>query len=180
MYRRAAYPIANMLADIPFSATRIFVYNVVIYFMTHLNRSAGGFWTYHLIVYLTFLVMQTFFRAFRLIFHDFDTAFRISVIFFLHILQYVGVWVPLAAMKRWLFWIVSCFVGVNGDVLVAYASPSQYYINPLASGCSLSLEAQLMNMAHSGMKILIKPGKLDIHWKTGREVERNKKESRDL
>jgi len=134
MYRRAAYPIANMLADIPFSATRVFIYNVIIYFMTHLHRSAGGFWTYHLIVYLTFLVMQAFFRAFGLIFHDFDTAFRISVVFFLHILQYAGVWVPLAAMKRWLFWIVSYFARIGSILLEAHAFPSQYYINPLAYG----------------------------------------------
>lgn len=134
MYRRAAYPIANMLADLPFSATRVFVYNVVIYFMTHLHRSAGGFWTYHLVVYTTFLAMQAFFRAFGLIFHDFDTAFRISVIFFLHILQYAGVWVPLAAMKRWLFWIVSDSVSIDHHVLFAYVSPPQYYINPLAYG----------------------------------------------
>jgi len=107
MYRRAAYPIANMLADIPFSATRIFIYNTIIYSMTCLDRTGGGFWTYHLIVYLIFLVMQAFFRAFGLIFHDFDTAFRVSVIFFVHILQYAGVWVPFAAMKRWFFWIVS-------------------------------------------------------------------------
>ena len=126
--------IANMLADIPFSATRVFIYNVIIYFMTHLHRSAGGFWTYHLIVYLTFLVMQAFFRAFGLIFHDFDTAFRISVVFFLHILQYAGVWVPLAAMKRWLFWIVSYFARIGSIFLEAHAFPSQYYINPLAYG----------------------------------------------
>ena len=124
MYRRAAYPIANMLADIPFSATRVFFYNVIIYFMTRLDRTANGFWTYHSIVYLIFLVMQAFFRAFGLIFHDFDTAFRVSVIFFMHILQYAGVWVPLAAMKRWLFWIVSCFVGHDGDLHLAYAPPS--------------------------------------------------------
>jgi len=121
MYRRAAYPIANMLADIPFSATRIFIYNAIIYFMTGLNWSGGGFWTYHLIVYLIFLVMQAFFRAFGLIFHDFDTAFRISVVFFMHILQYAGVWVPFAAMKRWLFWIVSYFIGVDGKSHVAYS-----------------------------------------------------------
>jgi len=110
MYRRAAYPVANMLADIPFSATRIFIYNVVIYFMTRLDRSAGGFWTYHLTVYLIFLVMQAFFRAFGLIFRDFDTAFRVAVVLFVHVLLYVGLWVPVGAMKRWLFWIVSCFV----------------------------------------------------------------------
>jgi ATP-binding cassette subfamily G (WHITE) protein 2 (SNQ2) len=120
MYRRAAYPIANMLADLPFSATRVFIYNVVIYFMTRLDRSARGFWTYHLIVYLIFLVMQAFFRAFGLIFRDFDTAFRVSVIFAMHIFQYTGAWVPLAAMKRWLFWIVSYFADVDGNFHVAY------------------------------------------------------------
>ena len=150
MYRRAAYPIANMLADIPFSATRVFIYNVVIYFMTHLNRSAGGFWTYHLIVYLTFLVMQAFFRAFGLIFHDFDTAFRISVVFFLHILQYAGVWVPLGAMKRWLFWIVSHFVGIGSNVLAAYVYPSQYYINPLAYGTQIGGLPPLSGCAKHG------------------------------
>ena len=123
-----------MLADLPFSATRVFIYNVVIYFMTRLDRSAGGFWTYHLIVYLIFLAMQAFFRAFGLIFRDFDTAFRISVLFSMHIFQYSGIWVPLAAMKRWLFWIVSCFVALDDDSLVPYASLSQYYINPLAYG----------------------------------------------
>ena len=102
--------------------------------MTHLHRSAGGFWTYHLVVYMTFLAMQAFFRAFGLIFHDFDTAFRISVIFFLHILQYAGVWVPLAAMKRWLFWIVSNFISVDRSAIVTYTCPVQYYINPLAYG----------------------------------------------
>ena len=131
MYRRAAYPIANMLADIPFSATRVLLYNIVIYFMAHLDRSAGGFWTYHLMVYLTFLVMQAFFRAFGLIFHDFDTAFRISVIFFLHIMQYAGLWVPLAAMKRWLFWIVS-------TSLISIVGPSWLTLLPHSTTSILS------------------------------------------
>ena len=147
MYRRAAYPIANMLADIPFSATRVLIYNIVIYFMTHLDRSAGGFWTYHLIVYLTFLAMQAFFRAFGLIFHDFDTAFRISVIFFVNVLQYAGVWVPLAAMKRWLFWIVSDFVSTYNNVPVTQVFSSQYYINPLAYGLYNDGLLQLFRLA---------------------------------
>jgi len=146
MYRRAAYPIANMLADIPFSATRIFIYNIIIYFMTRLDRTGGGFWTYHLTVYLIFLVMQAFFRAFGLIFRDFDTAFRISVVFFMHILQYAGVWVPFAAMKRWLFWIVSYFVGVGGNSSVAYTFPPQYYINPLAYGTRGDGSLQICSM----------------------------------
>ena len=50
LYRPAAVAIANTLSDIPFSAIRIFVYNIIIYFMSNLSRSAGGFFTYHLFV----------------------------------------------------------------------------------------------------------------------------------
>ena len=112
MYRRAAFPVANLLSDLPFSAVRIFTYNLVVYFMIGLNRSAGGFWTFHLISYTTFLAMQGFFRTFGLCFQNFDTAFRMSVIFFPNIVQYSGYLIPENLMKRWLFWI--------------------YYINPFS------------------------------------------------
>ena len=49
-YRPAAIAIANTVADIPFSAVRILIYDIIIYFMTRLARSAGGFFTYHLFV----------------------------------------------------------------------------------------------------------------------------------
>ena len=91
MYRRAAFPIVNALADLQFSATQVFVYNAVTHFMTHLHRSAGVFWTYHLMVCSTSMAMQPFFRAFGLVFRVFGLAFGISAIFFLHILRYDGV-----------------------------------------------------------------------------------------
>lgn len=50
LYRPAAIAIANTLADMPFSALRIFIYNIIIYFMANLARSAGGFFTFHLFV----------------------------------------------------------------------------------------------------------------------------------
>jgi ABC-type multidrug transport system permease subunit len=112
MYRRAAYPIANLLSDVPFSAVRIFIYNVIIYFMTGLHRSAGAFWTFELVSYMTFLSMQGFFRTFGLCFQNFDTAFRVSVIFVPNLIQYSGYLISEPLMKRWLFWI--------------------YYINPLS------------------------------------------------
>ena len=50
LYRPAAIAIANTLADIPFSAVRILIYNIIIYFMSDLSRNAGGFFSYHLFV----------------------------------------------------------------------------------------------------------------------------------
>jgi ATP-binding cassette subfamily G (WHITE) protein 2 (SNQ2) len=58
MYSRTAFPIANSLSDLPFSAVRIFVCNIIVYFMTGLHRPAGVFWTFYLISYINYLSMQ--------------------------------------------------------------------------------------------------------------------------
>ncbi len=105
-YRPAAVQIANTLADIPFSAIRILIYDIIIYFMTNLARSAGGFFTFHLINYVAFLTMQGFFRTIGLFFSSYHTAFRVLVSIFPNLVLYAGYMVPIHQMKRWLFWIV--------------------------------------------------------------------------
>lgn len=80
LYRPSAYSLANMLADIPFSAARIFIFNIVVYFLTGLHRSAGAFWTFHLFVYTTFITLQGLFRTFGLICFSFESAFRLVAV----------------------------------------------------------------------------------------------------
>jgi ATP-binding cassette, subfamily G (WHITE), member 2, SNQ2 len=106
-YRPAAVQIANVLADMPFSATRILIYDIIVYYMTHLDRSAGRFFTFHLINYTTFLAMQGFFRTIGLFCSDFHTAFRVAVSIFPTLILYSGYMIPINQMKRWLFWVVS-------------------------------------------------------------------------
>ncbi|KDQ33995.1 hypothetical protein PLEOSDRAFT_1091717 [Pleurotus ostreatus PC15] len=92
MYRPAVVPIANLFSDIPFSALRIFIFDVIVYFMSGLNASGGAFWTFHLINYTAFLTMQGFFRTIGLFCTSFHTAFS-------------GYMISVDSMKRWLFWI---------------------------------------------------------------------------
>lgn len=123
-YRSAALVFANFFADIPFSAVRVLIFNVIVYFMPNLwvislnltsvlphvvlrARSAGGFFTFHLFVYVTFLAMQGFFRTFGLVCINFDSAFRLATFFLPNMIQYTGYMIPTFQMKRWLFWIVS-------------------------------------------------------------------------
>ena len=106
-YRPAAFQIANVLADLPFSATRILLYDIIIYFMTHLDRSPGRFFTFHLINYVAFLAMQGFFRTIGLFCSNFHTAYRVAVAIFPNLALYAGYMIPVNQMKRWLFWIVS-------------------------------------------------------------------------
>ncbi|KAF9011150.1 pleiotropic drug resistance ABC transporter [Cyathus striatus] len=114
MYRPSAIALANTLADLPFSATRVLLYNIIVYFMVGLHRSAGAFFTFHLFNYIAYLTMQGFFRTFGLICFNFDSAFRLAVFFIPNFIQYTGYMIPVDSMKRWLFWI--------------------YYINPISYG----------------------------------------------
>lgn len=81
MYRPAVVPVANFFSDVPFSAVRVFLFNIVVYFMCNLNRNGGAFWTFHLINYLAFLAMQGFFRTIGLLCTSFDSAFRLAALF---------------------------------------------------------------------------------------------------
>ncbi|KAF7797165.1 hypothetical protein EIP86_008357 [Pleurotus ostreatoroseus] len=125
-YRPAAVVIANTVADMPFSITRIFVYNTIIYFMAHLRRDAGAFFTFQLVTYVAYLAMQGFFRSFGLLCSNFDSAFRLATFFVPNMIQYIGYMIPVSQMKRWLFWI--------------------FYINPLGYAFSAIFENEFRDL----------------------------------
>ncbi|KAJ7150350.1 ABC-2 type transporter-domain-containing protein [Mycena filopes] len=126
MYRPSAIAVANTLADLPFSATRVLIFNIPVYFMSNLNRTAGGFWTFHLFNYVAYLTMQGFFRTFGLICTNFNVAFRLAVFFIPNFIEYTGYIIPVVKMKRWLFWI--------------------YYINPIAYAWQACMENEFMRI----------------------------------
>ncbi|KAJ7597296.1 ABC-2 type transporter-domain-containing protein [Mycena floridula] len=127
MYRPAAMALANLMADVPFSAIRILVFDIIVYFMTNLNRSAGGFFTFHIFNYIAYLAMQGFFRTFGLLCKNFDTAFRLAVFFVPQMILYSGYMIGVAQMKRWLFWI--------------------YYLNPVSYAWQGCMENEFMRIA---------------------------------
>ena len=104
-YRPGATALANTLADLPFSASRIFIFNVITYFMPHLSRTAGGFFTFHLFTYLAFLAMQGFFRTLGTFCTNFDSAFRLATVVVPNMITYGGYLIPVFSIKRWLFWL---------------------------------------------------------------------------
>ncbi|KAJ7135007.1 ABC-2 type transporter-domain-containing protein [Mycena crocata] len=126
MYRPSAIAVANTFADLPFSAARVLIFNIPVYFMTHLHRSGGGFWTFHLFNYVAYLTMQGFFRTFGLICTNFHTAFRLAVFFIPNFVEYTGYIIPVMKMKRWLFWI--------------------YYLNPIAYAWQACMENEFMRI----------------------------------
>ncbi|EJT99550.1 hypothetical protein DACRYDRAFT_81942 [Dacryopinax primogenitus] len=122
-YRSAALPVANTIADIPFSFARMTLFDIIVYFMAGLSRNAGGFFTFHLINYTGFLSMQGLFRTFGILCPDFNTAFRLGALFVPLTILYSGYLIPVFSMQRWLFWI--------------------YYLNPLNYGFQGLLENEM-------------------------------------
>ncbi|RDB26527.1 ABC transporter G family member 11 [Hypsizygus marmoreus] len=127
LYRPSAIALANTISDLPFSASRIVLFNIIVYFLSGLHLSAGGFWTFHLFNYIAYLGMQGFFRTFGLVCSNFDAAFRLAVFFIPNLVQYVGYFIPVDSMKRWLFWI--------------------YYINPIAYAWQGCMENEFMRIS---------------------------------
>lgn len=127
MYRPSAIAIANTLADVPFSAVRVLIFNIVVYFMSGLYRSPGAFFTFHLFNYIAYLIMQGFFRTFGLMCFNFDSAFRLAVFFIPNFIEYTGYILPVTHMKRWLFWI--------------------YYANPVAYAWQACVENEFMRIS---------------------------------
>ncbi|GFZ48255.1 hypothetical protein JCM24511_06003 [Saitozyma sp. JCM 24511] len=113
-YRPAAFAVAAVAADVPFNASNIFIFSIVLYFMGGLYSSAGAFFMFYLFVFTTFMVMAGFFRSLGVATKDYNVAARLASVLISLMVTYTGYMIPVFAMKRWLFWI--------------------FYLNPLSYG----------------------------------------------
>lgn len=61
-YHPVAEAAASMICDLPFKLINSFMFNIPIYFMTNLRRTAGAFFTYWFFTLVTVLTMSMAFR----------------------------------------------------------------------------------------------------------------------
>ncbi|KAI1141368.1 ABC-2 type transporter-domain-containing protein [Hypoxylon sp. FL0543] len=107
-HRPSALWIAQIFVDTAFSAVRILVFSIIVYFMTNLTRTAGAFFTFYLLIIVGNIAMTLYFRIIGCVSPDFDYAIKFAVVtvtlFVLtsgYLIQYQSqqVWL------RWIFWI---------------------------------------------------------------------------
>ncbi|KAI1387652.1 ABC-2 type transporter-domain-containing protein [Hypoxylon trugodes] len=107
-HRPSALWIAQIFVDTAFSATRILVFSIIIYFMTNLTRTPGAFFTFYLLILVGNIGMTLYVRIIACLCPDFDYAVKFAVVtvtlFILtsgYLIQYQSqqVWL------RWIFWI---------------------------------------------------------------------------
>jgi ABC-type multidrug transport system ATPase subunit len=79
-HRPSALWLAQIFVDQIFAATQVFVFAVIVYFMTNLARDAGAFFTFYLMLLSANTAMTLFFRILGCVSPDFDYAVKFATI----------------------------------------------------------------------------------------------------
>ena len=124
LYHPAAFCIAQIVADIPALIFQVTQFSLVLYFLSGLEREAGAFFCFWLVLFSMAMCMTAVFRAIGAAFSTFDNATKVSGFWFTAITVYAGFMIPKIQMHPWFVWI--------------------YWINPLSYG----FETLLSNEFH--------------------------------
>ncbi|EWY89807.1 hypothetical protein FOYG_07462 [Fusarium oxysporum NRRL 32931] len=123
-YRPSADAFANVLVDIPVKFVVAVFFNIILYFLSGLAKTASQFFIFFLFVFVTTIAMSMIFRTIAAATVSLPQAMAISGFLVLALVTYTGFVLPGPDMHPWFKWIS--------------------YINPLA----YAFEALLVNQAH--------------------------------
>jgi ATP-binding cassette subfamily G (WHITE) protein 2 (SNQ2) len=104
-HRPSALWIAQIGVDLLFSTVQIFVFSIIVYFMTGLVRDAGAFFTFVLMIVTGYLAMTLFFRTVGCLCPDFDVAIRLAATIITLFVLTSGYLIQYQSEQVWLRWI---------------------------------------------------------------------------
>ncbi|KAJ5198072.1 CDR ABC transporter [Penicillium cinerascens] len=97
--------IAGVLADIPVKFCLAVAFNVIIYFLSGLQREPGNFFLYFLITFIVTFVMSAVFRTLAAITKTVSQAMALAGVMILALVVYTGFVLPRPSMHPWFEWI---------------------------------------------------------------------------
>ncbi|KAF7560214.1 hypothetical protein G7046_g3922 [Stylonectria norvegica] len=151
-YRPAAFAIAQTVVDVPLVFIQILIFNILIYFMANLARTASQFFIACLILWLVTMVTYAFFRAISAWCGTLDTATRFTGVAIQILVVYTGYLIPPSSMHpwfgwlRWINWIqygFEClmaneFAGLDLECVAPYLVPQGPNADARYQGCTLA------------------------------------------
>ncbi|KAK5991913.1 ABC multidrug transporter atrF [Cladobotryum mycophilum] len=150
-YRPAAYAIAQTAVDVPLVFIQIIIFNVIIYFMANLARTASQFFITTLILWLVTMTTYTYFRALAALCPTIDDATRFTGISVQVLIVYTGYLIPPSSMHPWFSWlrwinwiqygfeclVANEFTGLDLDCVPPYLVPQVPGASPQYQSCAL-------------------------------------------
>ena len=104
-YRPAAYAIAQTLLDIPLLFIQVTMFNLIVYFMSGLQRTATRFLIANLFLYLLTMTVYAAFRAIGATAPSLDAATRLTGLGMQALVVYTDYIIPPKKMKVWFAWL---------------------------------------------------------------------------
>ncbi|KAL7914249.1 ABC-2 type transporter domain-containing protein [Trichoderma velutinum] len=104
-YHPATEAAAGIAADIPIKFVTASVFNIILYFMSGLRRTASQFFIYYLIGYVSIFVMSAIFRTMAAITRTVSQAMSLAGILVLALVIYTGFTITVPEMHPWFSWI---------------------------------------------------------------------------
>ncbi|KAH8879760.1 hypothetical protein GQ53DRAFT_738241 [Thozetella sp. PMI_491] len=104
-YHPSAESFSSILVDMPYKVLNSICYNLVIYFMTNLNRTPGAFFFFLLVSFLMVLAMSGIFRSIAALSRSLSQAMVPAAILILALVIFTGFAIPVDYMLGWCRWI---------------------------------------------------------------------------
>ena len=105
-YRPSAYAIAQTVVDMPLVLIQVTIFDVVVYFMSDLSRTASQFFISLLILWIITMTMYSFFRSLGALCKSLDTATRLTGVAIQALIVYTGYLIPPQKMHPWFKWLI--------------------------------------------------------------------------
>ncbi|KAH7126162.1 ABC-2 type transporter-domain-containing protein [Dactylonectria macrodidyma] len=151
-YRPAAFAIAQTVVDVPLVFIQVVLFNVIIYFMANLARTASQFFISTLILWLVTMVTYAFFRAISAWCGTLDSATRYTGVAIQILIVYTGYLIPPDSMHPWFAWLrwinwiqygFEClmaneFTGLTLECVAPYLIPQGPNTSRQYQGCALA------------------------------------------
>ena len=120
MLHPSADALGNTLLDFPIRAISIFVFDIIVYWLTGLSADAGKFFTYLGMTALVTYCMTSFFRMVAACTKSEPLATTFGGLAVLDVALYTGYMIPRGSMKPWWIWLSYCNpVAFGFEVLLA-------------------------------------------------------------
>lgn len=95
-----------MICDVPVKILTSAFFNITVYFMTNLRRSASAFFIFYLFSFVCLVTMSMFFRMVGSLSRTLEQSMAPVAILILNFIIYAGFVIPKRFMLSWLGWIV--------------------------------------------------------------------------
>lgn len=104
-YRPSAYALAQTVVDIPMVLIQVAIFDIVVYFMSNLQRTPSQFFISLLFLFILTMTMYAFFRAIGALVGSLDVATRITGVAIQVLVVYTGYLIPPRKMHPWFSWL---------------------------------------------------------------------------